>query len=149
MSLCVCLVDQPPKNSYSYSKSIVLPFFFVEFLKTDNLHLRSPRHNQHRRNPYNTAVLGYYVAQQCLWNHTLPHLSRRTLNDLQRNQHEKSWLLFVRAQDPSETVLGAVYIESGGQTWPKKTLTHTQSEKLPVIQDIFYLFIYPPADGEK
>ena len=38
-------------------------------------------------------------------NRALPHLSRQTLIDLQRNQHEKSCLLFVRAQDPSELAL--------------------------------------------
>ena len=40
-----------------------------------------------------------------MWNPTFQHLCRRTLNDLQRNKHEKSCPSFLRVQDPSELAL--------------------------------------------
>ena len=62
-----------------------------------------------------------------------------TLEDLQRNQFEKSRMLFSECTEPVGTGLGAVYVECGGQSWPKKcclTQTYTQrkSFKAPYLR---------------
>ena len=60
----------------------------------------------------------------------MPHLPRRILKDLQRNQFEESCLIFICAcTGPVRTGLGAVYVECGGPTWLKKRLTYKKSHK--------------------
>ena len=39
------------------------------------------------------------------YKHTLPRLARSTLNELQRKQHEKASLVFMRVQSPSQLAL--------------------------------------------
>ena len=75
-------------------------------------------HSQYR----NTVLVPVIHTRCCI---CLDELSK-TYSAVSRNQLEKSWLSFVRAQDPSGlTGLGAVYVECGGQTWPIKMLTYT------------------------
>ena len=120
VSLCVCLVDQPPENRYTRTAACC-----------------SKSH---------TAVLVYNVAQQCLSNHKMPHTqylvpvksnvaapistnSRR----LTAKPAREELSVICACTGPVGTALGAVYAECGGQTWPKnliQTFTHTHTEKV-------------------
>ena len=51
--------------------------------------------------------------------HTLPHLAGPTLGDLHPYQHEKISLVCA-CTEPAGTGIGAVCVERGGQTSPKK-----------------------------
>ena len=51
--------------------------------------------------------------------HTLPHLTRPTVNDFPPHQDEKVYLCVCACTDPAGTGFGHEYVEQGGETWTK------------------------------
>ena len=71
--------------------------------------------------------------------HTLPRLTRSTLNELQQNQHEKVLLVCV-CTEPVRTGIGAVCVEYGLLRRPITMLNHT--DRHPWYRKIFLFFIF-------
>ena len=97
------------------------PFFSVELLKGQSVSPITKTQNQHRRTPYCTLILRSNACEitRC----------RSCLDELSTTYSETSTkrvaAVICACTGPIGTGLGVVYVECGGQTWPKRMLTYT------------------------